>query len=181
MVFLVPKRKQITKKQRFDIFKRDSFTCQYCGSKPPSVVLEVDHVIPVASGGDNQEENLLTSCFDCNRGKGARLLSDAPDAVANKIAIKNEKAAQLKAFEKLLKQQKELLNKKIAVVEHAFASETECSFTPKFSRSVGFFFEKLPEPIVLDCMDIALNEHNDPEIILKYFCGCCWNRIREAE
>ena len=72
----------IGKKLRFEIFKRDSFTCQYCGKKAPDVVLEVDHIKPVASGGDNGLLNLVTSCYDCNHGKGARELSD--DSVVTK-------------------------------------------------------------------------------------------------
>jgi hypothetical protein len=66
----------IPKKVRFEVFKRDSFTCQYCGGKSPDVVLVVDHVHPVARGGDNDIMNLITSCQPCNAGKGARELSD---------------------------------------------------------------------------------------------------------
>ena len=63
-------------KTRFEIFKRDSFTCRYCGKKSPETILEVDHVEPISNGGGNDEMNLVTSCFDCNRGKGARNLSE---------------------------------------------------------------------------------------------------------
>jgi 5-methylcytosine-specific restriction endonuclease McrA len=42
------KRKSISKKIRFEVFKRDSFTCQYCGSKSPDVTLVIDHIMPVA-------------------------------------------------------------------------------------------------------------------------------------
>ena len=38
-----PKRKSISKKARFEVFKRDSFTCQYCGRTAPDVVLHLDH------------------------------------------------------------------------------------------------------------------------------------------
>lgn len=70
-------RQSIGPKLRFEVFKRDSFTCQYCGSKAPEVVLQVDHIHPVAEGGDADIMNLVTSCQTCNGGKGARLLSDA--------------------------------------------------------------------------------------------------------
>lgn len=70
------KRTAIPKKTRFEVFKRDSFTCQYCGSKSPDVVLVVDHIDPVARGGKNQILNLVTSCDGCNSGKGATPLSD---------------------------------------------------------------------------------------------------------
>jgi hypothetical protein len=70
------KRKSISKKLRFEVFKRDEFKCQYCGSYSPNVILNVDHIDPVANGGTNELINLITSCFDCNQGKKARLLSD---------------------------------------------------------------------------------------------------------
>lgn len=69
-------RKSISKKIRFELFKRDSFTCQYCGKAAPDVILEPDHINPVHNGGDNDLMNLVTSCFDCNRGKAGNLLSD---------------------------------------------------------------------------------------------------------
>lgn len=71
------KRKSLSKKIRFEVFKRDSFTCQYCGRKAPDVILEVDHINPVKEGGENDILNLVTSCFDCNRGKRDLRLSDA--------------------------------------------------------------------------------------------------------
>lgn len=69
-------RKPISKKTRFEIFKRDCFKCQYCGKSAPDVILHVDHINPVANGGDNEMLNLITSCFDCNSGKSDRKLSD---------------------------------------------------------------------------------------------------------
>ena len=61
---------------RFFVLKRDRFCCVSCGRSPSNVaglVLEIDHRIAWANGGETIEENLQTLCFDCNRGKGARL------------------------------------------------------------------------------------------------------------
>jgi len=66
----------LSKKIRFEVFKRDSFSCVYCGKSPPNVILEVDHIIPKSQGGTNDIINLATSCFDCNRGKSDRLIND---------------------------------------------------------------------------------------------------------
>lgn len=63
------KRKPISPKVRFEIFKRDKFTCQYCGAKAPHVRLEVDHREPVCEGGSNEMDNLATACWPCNAGK----------------------------------------------------------------------------------------------------------------
>lgn len=52
------------------IFGRDDYTCQYCGAR--GVPLECDHVVPIAQGGSNSDENLVTACRSCNRAKGAR-------------------------------------------------------------------------------------------------------------
>ncbi|MEO8085378.1 MAG: HNH endonuclease [Bacteroidota bacterium] len=70
------KRKSISKKTRFEVFKRDKFTCQYCGLKAPDIILHIDHIDPVAGGGSNNLINLTTSCVDCNSGKSHRRLDD---------------------------------------------------------------------------------------------------------
>lgn len=69
-------RKPLSKRTRFEVFKRDSFTCQYCGRKAPDVILECDHINPVAAGGANDLLNLVTSCRECNSGKSDKLLDD---------------------------------------------------------------------------------------------------------
>lgn len=71
------KREPIAKRIRFEVFKRDSFTCQYCGAAAPSVILNVDHVVALAKGGTSDITNLVTSCFGCNSGKSDKKLSDA--------------------------------------------------------------------------------------------------------
>ena len=72
-------RKPISKRTRFEVFKRDKFTCQYCGMAAPYVTLHVDHIVPVAHGGTNDMENLVTSCMSCNLGKGTILVDEDDD------------------------------------------------------------------------------------------------------
>lgn len=59
---------------RSRIFKRDNYTCQYCGEHGKK--LECDHVIPVSRGGSHADENLVTACFACNRSKRDKLVSE---------------------------------------------------------------------------------------------------------
>jgi len=59
-------------KLRWTILSRDMFQCQYCGRTPVNhgVALHVDHIVPRNSGGTDAQDNLVTSCEDCNWGKG---------------------------------------------------------------------------------------------------------------
>ena len=92
------KRKDISKKMRFEVLKRDKFTCQYCGKQSPDVVLHLDHIKPVSKGGKNTLLNLVTSCVDCNLGKVARELSDESEIEKQKQQLSDlaEKQDQVK-------------------------------------------------------------------------------------
>src|ERR1043166_5770992 len=94
-----PKRKALSKKTRFDTFKRDGFRCQYCGAHPPGVLLHVDHVVAVAGGGTNDIDNLVTACEPCNLGKGARSLQVVPQSLAEKAAAVAEREEQLLGYQ----------------------------------------------------------------------------------
>ena len=57
---------------RRNIFKRDRFTCQYCGSQPKADELTIDHVLPRAQGGQSTWENCVLACVTCNHTKADR-------------------------------------------------------------------------------------------------------------
>lgn len=57
---------------RKTLFRRDNYRCQYCGAKPGTEELTLDHVVPRAQGGQTTWENIVCSCVECNRKKGAR-------------------------------------------------------------------------------------------------------------
>lgn len=74
--FAKEQRILMTKKLRDLIKRRDNFTCCNCGNSTyaePNLLLEIDHIIPVAKGGRTVEENLQTLCWKCNRAKGAKI------------------------------------------------------------------------------------------------------------
>ena len=66
---------------RFAVLERDGFTCQYCGAKAPDATLNVDHVVPRCAGGPDLPDNLITSCRDCNYGKGREGLRFVPSHI----------------------------------------------------------------------------------------------------
>ncbi len=57
---------------RRNIYKRDRYTCQYCGARPRTEELTIDHVIPRSMGGTSTWENCVLACLDCNAKKGNR-------------------------------------------------------------------------------------------------------------
>ena len=175
-------RKSLGKKTRFQVFKRDEFRCCYCGQCPPKVVLEVDHIIPVAEGGPDKIDNLITACFDCNRGKGAELLDVVPPSLADKIAIQQEKADQIKALDKLLKQQKKRESAQVDEVEKVFQMIwAGRQFADHFRLSVAEFVREIGVEDCIRAMSKACGKASTSEASLKYFCGICWNIIRERK
>jgi 5-methylcytosine-specific restriction endonuclease McrA len=67
----VPQRQ--VKLSRRAIFKRDDYTCQYCGKQAPYGIpmdeLSIDHVLPKSQGGKTLWDNVVLACVKCNRKK----------------------------------------------------------------------------------------------------------------
>ncbi|MGY5033270.1 HNH endonuclease [Streptomyces sp. 900116325] len=70
----------VPKRVRFEVLRRDSFRCRYCGASAASAPLTVDHVKPTVLGGTDAPENLVTCCEPCNSGKTSTLPDGAVDS-----------------------------------------------------------------------------------------------------
>lgn len=117
------KRKAISNKLRFEVFKRDCFKCQYCGKSAPDVTLNVDHIDPVVNGGTNDILNLITSCFECNNGKSGKLISD------NSILAKQKQ--QLDELQERREQLQMLIDWKTELADKSFEMDKIVSFFNK--------------------------------------------------
>ncbi len=186
------KRIGISKKTRFEVFKRDKFTCQYCGRKSPDVVLEVDHIVPVCEGGTNGMTNLVTACFDCNRGKGKRKISDEKLAILNQNELE-ELADKKEQNEMFIAWKKEILNLENYQIDE-IVSLFEDSVQNKFAindsgranlrkaiKTYGF-------NEVYESMEIAINQYLSVNIsqssvqnVIEKYRGICENRKRERQ
>jgi hypothetical protein len=180
----------LSKKVRFEVFKRDRFTCQYCGKRPPDVVLEVDHVVPKCDGGKDIEANLTTACMGCNRGKaGVGLGAVAPAvnelevlaAVQEMLERKQALLAGLKATDELRATEEAVLD---SLQEwwrdefgEPFCNALEAPSIRKFlSRGLG------PDDFLAATTATAASRAARwPRSAWKYFCGVCWARIRERD
>lgn len=152
-------RKAISKKLRFEIFKRDSFSCRYCGRQAPAVILQVDHINPVAKGGDNNPLNLATSCFDCNSGKSDRILSDnsAITIQRNQSKILAEKNLQI---EMIAQWYKEISNLD-AKIENIVRDEVNKNLSQSGYKIADSFFnseyKKMIKKYPLDLILLSIN------------------------
>lgn len=176
-------RESLSKKTRFDVFKRDGFACQYCGACPPNVLLEVDHIIPVCEGGDNGEFNLVTSCFNCNRGKGGTPLSVVPKTLAEKAIEIKEREDQLSGYREILQVSLDRIeDDKWRVAEAVFPKGGDKGVRRDWLQSIKGFNKRLPLHEVIDAAEIALARipYSEPKRF-QYFCGICWNKIRDIE
>ena len=173
-------RKAISKKLRFDVFKRDGFICAYCGATPPNVVLQVDHIHPVAEGGTNAIDNLITSCQPCNIGKGANVLSNIPTSLKEKASFVAEQEEQIKGYYEILKQQESRLEDEMWEIADIIESGS-----PKYGMDMGWlssikrFLKNLTFFDVKDAAEIARAKYPwGGKKTFLYFCGICHNRMR---
>lgn len=64
------------RENRHKVYERDQYRCQYCSKQLTRFTATLDHITPVAAGGDNSFANLTTACLDCNSRKNVRPLGD---------------------------------------------------------------------------------------------------------
>lgn len=57
---------------RENVYIRDKFTCQYCGTKLAAKLLTLDHVVPASQNGPKTWDNVVSACRDCNQRKANR-------------------------------------------------------------------------------------------------------------
>lgn len=102
---LVHRPRPRVKLTRREIFRRDNYTCQYCGKNIGS--LTVDHIVPRHLGGRETWTNLVTACCTCNHRKGGHTLADAQMRLLR--PPKEPPASNLYIFGRHLKENQEWL------------------------------------------------------------------------
>jgi hypothetical protein len=181
----VTQRTKIPKLLRFQILRRDNHACRYCGAKAPESILVVDHIVPVALGGETVPENLVTACQDCNQGKAgtppdAHHVADVQaDAVRWSQAMRTAAAIQM--------QQMQARERYVEAVDEAWSGWTWDDGRQVIPRpdnwrdTITHWFDlNLELELVTDLLDMTMRK---PDLLVKntwrYFCGACWRRLSE--
>ncbi|NDJ52820.1 MAG: HNH endonuclease [Chloroflexi bacterium] len=102
LAYMVNRPRPRVKLTKREIFRRDGYRCQYCGSKHN---LTIDHVFPRHRGGQHTWDNVVTACASCNRRKGGRTPEEANMALAKPVREPSPSAEYL--FGKLIDERSE--------------------------------------------------------------------------
>lgn len=181
-------RKPLSKAMRFEVFKRDKFTCQYCGASAPDVVLEVDHIKPVSKGGSNDLINLVTACRACNRGKTNKELSD--DSTVKKQRQQLEELQERREQLEMMMKWRELLEEEtrneIAAINVLLMNETKWGLNEYGERTARKLIRRFGFNEVYDACVIAIDRYytgteSSWDTAWNKVGGVCYNRKKARE
>jgi hypothetical protein len=177
-------RMAISKKIRFEVFKRDGFKCAYCGKVPPQVTLEVDHIHPKARKGTDDINNLITACFDCNRGKRDIPLTKIPAKISENLEVLQEQEDQVKEYRKFVAKIEKRVQKDIQEINDVYTGAYPgWVFSDRFNNAtLKTFLRLLPKDQIILSLEIAISRYPlNKDRVINYFCGICWHKIKGTE
>ncbi|WP_349421236.1 HNH endonuclease [Staphylococcus felis] len=156
-------RKSLSNKTRFEIFKRDNFTCQYCGKSAPEVVLNVDHIEPVSKGGTNDLFNLITSCFECNNGKSDKKLDDKSQLKKqhNELILLNERKKQIEQMMEWKKELKSFEKTQAEILKEYIEDAMLTQITDKGLKNINIWLKKYSFEELINATDKAIERYID--------------------
>lgn len=176
------KRKSLSDRLRFEVFKRDCFTCQYCGRKAPEAILNADHIIAVANGGTDDLLNLVTSCRECNSGKSDKKLNDS--SVVTKSRRQAELSQAKREQTKMLAEWHLSLvgsDDEIDAVNKMLSKLAKSSLSDSGKKKVRSIIRKYGLDRVLKCLVICLEKYDTELAINKLKAVCYYNHLEETD
>lgn len=167
-------RKPLSKRVRFEIFKRDGFACVYCGKTPAQSLLQVDHLVAVANGGDDSPGNLLTSCLDCNQGKSDVPLDQhrytRPTKESNELT--EEHIEQLRSYLALQKKKDDLLEQLAEDLRERW-EEVIGPMNQDMANRMKTLVQQWPHKKLLEAMDITASKLGCPGEEFHSYTSVC--------
>lgn len=172
----------VSKRLRFEVFRRDNHTCRYCGGHAPDATLTIDHVVPVTLGGSDEPTNLVTACTGCNSGKssvpaGAALVADvAQDALRWSAAMLRAAELEQESRDRLEDQVTAFLDRWTKVNPQWAWPDAGWEETIEQFLTLGLTSSDLDR-----ATNIAVSSKVPQRSRWRYFCGVCWRKLGERQ
>ena len=167
----------VSKRARFEVLRRDGFTCRYCRSTDGK--LTIDHVTPIALGGTDDPANLVAACEDCNSGKSS--IMPGSDLVDDVAADAERWSAAIRAVAEQQRADRVAAEKRLAPFLETWRGwDAECSYLPGDWRdSVNRWLESgLPMVELRRCLCTAIgNRTVSHDRVFAYMGGIARNKI----
>lgn len=171
----------VSKRTRYEVLRRDDFTCRYCRSKDGE--LTVDHVTPVSLGGTDKPDNLVAACRDCNAGKA----SSGPDGATldhldeQRIAYEKARAVIIARETKKAKAKRKVYKQ----VSEAWGASAPryADMAPDWRVAVMTWMGRgLSAEQIVEAVEIACSKTHLPSgAVYPYACKIAWNWISDLE
>lgn len=173
-------RKSLSKRVRFAVFARDNFTCRYCGRQSDSVVLVIDHMIPVSAGGTNDAENLVTACETCNQGKADTTLSQHAPNDSDRLRLLQEQHEQLRVAKaaQQIAEARRLMEQ--TIVDYWCEARGQAEMQPNVAKLMTNWALRYGAEVVFTWIDLAVGAMNPWHAdyrVAKYISGIRRNWI----
>jgi hypothetical protein len=146
-------------------------------------VLEVDHVNPRANGGNDDLDNLVTSCWDCNRGKGAKVLDDKAPKIDADIAWleAQQEIAELKRYQEAKAQRDVQLLRAAELLQEHWWNVLKQEYAPDVDMIIGWIKTFGPDEVEY-AIDKAGSKMGGRRMgfddLVKYAAAIMWHRLR---
>lgn len=171
----------VTKRTRYEVLRRDNYTCRYCRSQDES--LTVDHVVPSALGGTDAPSNLVACCRDCNAGKSSSS-PDAPLVASVEADAVKWAAARKLAAAKLETQANRWRNEVTAFAQNWARWDENADHLPAdWSQSVNSWLDQgLTSKQLIEATSIAVSKrHVQSDDVFRYVAGIARNKLIELD
>lgn len=176
----------VSKRLRFEVFRRDAFRCRYCGRTATETELQVDHVVPETLGGNDDPANLVTACNTCNAGKSSAPLDGPVVAQVAADALRWANAMRQAAETRLAQRDQAQSVRDAFLAEwnswtYQYRGEKKTIPIPaNWPTTIDQFIAAGLDMVDLkELLDVAMSARCKDE--WRYFCGCCWTRIRQLQ
>lgn len=179
----------VSKHLRYEILRRDNYTCQYCGARGPEAPLTVDHVTPTALGGTDTPGNLATACEPCNTGKAAvppdaALVADVDATALRWSAAMKQAAAAMEArdagrdeYHQTFRDAWDSWHYEHNGERHTYELDAEWKPTLDRFRAAGLPASAWPAIVDAAMGSTGVTLPN----LFRYACGIAWRQVSELQ